>query len=121
MEDVNWESNYDRYNEMIYDAIGASNIENVEEEPNPEAKGFYDLLEAAAKPLWEGCVHSRLSCTVRMLSVKADANQTQDSFNQWATLINELVPESDDIPKSFYEAKKLASKLGLKMMKINCC
>ncbi|MED6117906.1 hypothetical protein PIB30_114411, partial [Stylosanthes scabra] len=84
MEEVNWETNYDRYNEMIYDAFGVAEEEIVDEEPNPEAARFYKLLESAAKPLWEGSVHSILSATVRMMSIKAESNHTQESFDKLA-------------------------------------
>ena len=38
---------------------------NMEEEPNVEAKKIYDLLDAAKKPIWNGCTRgTQLSVTV---------------------------------------------------------
>ncbi|MED6177217.1 hypothetical protein PIB30_095924, partial [Stylosanthes scabra] len=65
------EDNQDRYNEMITDAFGMGNTDDDgEEEPNPDAARFYDLLETASKPLFDGCVHSKLSACVRMMSIR---------------------------------------------------
>ena len=36
-------------------------------------------------------------------------------------MIRELSPQPDSIPKDFYQAKMLVSKLGLKEEKIDCC
>ena len=36
-------------------------------------------------------------------------------------MIKEISSQPDSIPKDFYQAKKLVSKLGLKEEKINCC
>ncbi|MED6121378.1 hypothetical protein PIB30_029630 [Stylosanthes scabra] len=64
-EEVNWEDNQERYNEMITDAFGMGNTDDEgEEEPNPEAARFYELLEFASKPLINSCVHSKLSICV---------------------------------------------------------
>ena len=56
-----------------------------------------------------------------MLSIKLERNQSQHSFDQWTDLIRELSPQSDSIPKDFYQVKKLVSRLGLKEEKIDCC
>ncbi|XP_057718959.1 uncharacterized protein LOC130933375 isoform X2 [Arachis stenosperma] len=114
MYDISWEDNSRRYHEMVFDSAGP-------EDPHVEAKNFFDLLEAAQKPLWEGCVHSQLSIAVRMLCIKAEGNQSQESFKQWTTLIREIAPEGSAIPRDYYEAKKLVQKLGLKAIKIDCC
>ncbi|KAL1299879.1 hypothetical protein AAHE18_18G139200 [Arachis hypogaea] len=56
-----------------------------------------------------------------MLCIKAEGNQSQESFKQWATLIRKIAPEGSAIPRDYYEAKKLVQKLGLKAIKIDCC
>nr|GEX78652.1 hypothetical protein [Tanacetum cinerariifolium] len=49
---------------MLFDSINGYNLtiqpyqasNTVEEDvPNPKAKVFYDMLQASAEPLWEGC------------------------------------------------------------------
>ena len=61
MEEINWEGNQKRYNDMVFDATGVMELEEAEQEPNPEVKRFYHLLESTTKPLFEGYVHSKLS------------------------------------------------------------
>ena len=123
-KNISWEDNSRRYEEMIYDAVGPqihADYEPSVEAPNAEAEKFFSILEAVKAPLWEGCVHSELSLAVRMLAIKSEANQSQNSFDQWATLMSEISPEPSSVPKNFYQAKKLVSKLGLKSEKIDCC
>ena len=57
---------------------------------NLEAQRFYTLLEVAKEPLWERCVHSKLSLAARMLSIKSEENPSQRSFDQWTDSIREL-------------------------------
>ena len=73
------------------------------------------------RPLREGCVHSQLSLAIRMLSNKSEANQSQSSFDQCTSLMSEISPQTKTIPKDFYQAKRLVSKLGLHKVKIDCC
>ena len=73
------------------------------------------------KPLWEGCVYSQLSLAERILSNKSKVNQSQSSFDQWASLMSEISPHLETISKDFYQAKRLVSKLGLNEVKIDCC
>ena len=56
-----------------------------------------------------------------MLSNKSKVNQSQSSFDQWASLMSEISPHLEIIPKDFYQAKRLVSKLILNEMKIDCC
>ena len=48
---------------------------------NPEIERFYTLLDAANRPLWEGCVHLEFSLNIRMLSIKSKVNQSQCLFD----------------------------------------
>ncbi|XP_072087173.1 uncharacterized protein [Arachis hypogaea] len=91
------------------------------EEPNRDAKRFYDLLDSVSKPLWENGIHSQLSLASRMLSIKSEGNQSQGSFDQWATLFREMQITPNEIPANYYEAKKIVSQLGFKEVKIDCC
>ena len=124
-EDRSREDN--RYREMVMDVAGPSFVGNeemtIEEEPNVQAKRFYDLLKAAEEPLYDGCGnHSQLSVLTRMLSIKSDYNIPRACFDEIVKLMGEIVPSpSNKVPSSFYSAKKLASGLGLPYEKIHCC
>ena len=73
-----------------------------EEVPNLDDRRFYNLLKAVNRPLWEGCVYSQLFFAVRMLSNKSETNQSQSSFDQWASLISEISPQPETILEDFY-------------------
>ena len=61
-----------RYHDMVRDAYNYESTggdeqnfqHHGEEMPNEETQKFYDLLEAANRPLWEGSAHSELSVSV---------------------------------------------------------
>jgi len=48
--------------------------ENIEEEPNAEAKKFYDILDAAKNPIYDGYKEglSQLSLAAQLMSLKTD-------------------------------------------------
>ncbi|XP_019240825.1 PREDICTED: uncharacterized protein LOC109220814 [Nicotiana attenuata] len=90
-------------------------------EPNEDAKRFYEQLQEASHPLYEGSMHSKLSVAVRLLSIKSDSSISQAGIDSIICLMNELNPNKIDLPKDFYTAKKLVSKLGLSSERIDCC
>ena len=62
-------------NEYIWGDIG---VKLIEENPNPEAQKFFDMLAIAQAPLWEGCEHhSELSASLAYLSLKFDYNMSE--------------------------------------------
>ncbi|MEJ1821277.1 hypothetical protein, partial [Escherichia coli] len=71
------------YQTMVMDAAGPQfNFAEPEEEPNAEARKFYDMLDAVDKPLWPGCSnHSQLSVVARLLSWKAENNISEKGFD----------------------------------------
>ncbi|XP_019236736.1 PREDICTED: uncharacterized protein LOC109216969 [Nicotiana attenuata] len=108
-----------RYNKMMRDAFGT--FPGVQSEPNDETKRFYEQLLEASRPLYEGSVHSKLSVAVRLLSIKSDSSISQAGMDSIIGIMNELNPINIDLPKDFYTAKKLVSKLGLSSKRIDCC
>ncbi|XP_019255192.1 PREDICTED: uncharacterized protein LOC109233784 [Nicotiana attenuata] len=113
-ENINVE-NY-RFNEMKRDAFPEA-----QSEPNDEAKSFFKQLEEASCPLYEGATHSKLSVAVRLLSIKLDNSISQAGMDSIIGLMNELNPTKIDLPKDFYTAKKVVSKLGLSSERIDYC
>jgi len=55
------------------------------------------------------------------LTIKSEENMSQRSCDQTLALMKESHPSGNLIPKDFYKAKKLVSKLGLTAKKIDCC
>ncbi|CAA7013526.1 unnamed protein product [Microthlaspi erraticum] len=88
------------YVAMVSDAFGNTEAEAGfdqmnEEEPNPEAKKFYDILDAAEQPIYEGCKEglSKLSLAARLMSLKTDFNLSQKCMDSIAKMMQDYLPE----------------------------
>ncbi|KAH0724842.1 hypothetical protein KY284_000707 [Solanum tuberosum] len=108
---------HDRVHEMINDAFGVQGgmepEQYFDEAPNEEARHFYDQLEESSRPLCEGSPHSALSVAVRLMNIKSDWNVPNAAMDSMVDLLGELVNPEFNIPKNFYQAKRLVSKLEL--------
>ena len=81
---------HDRVQDMISDAFlettttiadGTGNVE----EPNLDAKRFYEMLDAANQPIYTGCREglSKLSLAARMMNIKTDHNLPENCMDAW--------------------------------------
>lgn len=102
------------YRDMIVDALGNNEDgslfevgNSVEEEPNDEAKKFFDLLKAAEDPLYEGSKISVLEMASRITSLKCEYNLPHRCVDGFASLLNEAIPNSDQMGRTFYDTKKV--------------
>lgn len=124
---------FDNYEQLVMDAAGPD-IGNyldqqgedegdlMEESPNEEAQGFFELLKAAQSPLWDGCDrYSVLSASLTSLNLKADYGFSEGCFNALMQFMGNALPNNNRMPKKFYQAKKTVAELGLSSMKIECC
>ena len=113
--------------DMVYDALRQhetfepSDFNNTEEPPNEEAQRFYDLLLEANKPLFEGAIDSKLSICVKLLACKSNCNVPDQCLNFITKMSLDVTPIKEGFPKSYYDAKRLVSMLGLKASRIDCC
>ncbi|XP_058759557.1 uncharacterized protein LOC131632856 [Vicia villosa] len=119
-------NHHSTFENMIYDVVGLQHQmqfeEDIEESPNISDQKFYDLLHVAQKPLWRGCNdHTELSTAVRLLMIKSEGNMSQRSFNQMVALMKETHPPNNLVPTDYYRTKKIVSKLGRTVEKIDCC
>ena len=114
-------------NDMVYDALRqqttfqSSKLNNEEEPPNEEAQLFYNLLLEANKPLFEGASELKLSICVKLLACKSNWNVPNQCLDFITKMLLDVTPMNENFPKSYYDAKKLVSKLGLKAKRIDCC
>ena len=70
------------------------------------AQQFYDMLDAANNPLWQGCENrSQLLVVARMLNIKAEHHLSERAFDAIVKLMKEVVPKDNLITESFYETK----------------
>ncbi|XP_019251004.1 PREDICTED: uncharacterized protein LOC109229914 [Nicotiana attenuata] len=92
-----FEKNYDnsQMHEIVSNAFGihpgVQSQQNIDESPNDKTKHFYELLEAASRPLYKDSIHSELSLAVRLLTIKSDWNISQAAMNAIIGLMGEEV------------------------------
>ncbi|XP_068486422.1 uncharacterized protein [Phaseolus vulgaris] len=113
--------------DMVYDAFRQQesfrvpNVDNMEEPPNEETQRFYDLLLDANAPLYKGSSDSKLSMCVRLLACKSNWNIPDQCLEFISKMLLDATPTKIGLPKSYYDAKRLVSKLGLQTKRIDCC
>ncbi|XP_019248394.1 PREDICTED: uncharacterized protein LOC109227650 [Nicotiana attenuata] len=94
----------------------------IEEEPNIEAKRFYRLLKDFEQPLYQNSKASKLSSLIKLLHIKSMGRWSNESFTMLLKMLkDELLPDGANLPKSYYEAKKIIQDLGLSYNKIDAC
>ncbi|XP_013624132.1 PREDICTED: uncharacterized protein LOC106330138 [Brassica oleracea var. oleracea] len=130
--------------QMVYDAYGENlpsgeeegdrqeqpNVENFpceeegeREQPNLEARRFFEMLDAAKQPLYQGCKdgHSPLSSASRLMALKTDYNLAEECVDAIADFVKDVLPEDNLAPGSYYEVQKLVAGLGLPYQVIDVC
>ena len=113
--------------DMVCDALGVNvsfeepQYDDTDELPNETAQRFYNLLLETNKPLFEGSADSKLSMCVRLLALKSNCGATDVCLDLVTKMMLDSSPIRDGLPKSYYEAKSLVSKLGLESKRIDCC
>jgi len=92
------------------------------EEPNIEAKRFYNLLKDANQKLYPDCEKfSKLSFIVRLFQLKCLYGWSITSFDSLLKLLSDAFPKENVLPNSIYEVKKIIKNLGLNYVKIDAC
>ena len=78
-------------------------------------------MAEANQPLFEGAIDSKLSICVRLLACKSNWNIVSQGLDVVTKILLDVTPTNMSLPKSYYDAKRLVSKLGLETKKIDCC
>ena len=96
---------------------------NIVQSPNPESRRFFEMLEAAKHPIYDGCKegHSPLSAATRMMRIKTNFNLTEDCVDAFADMFYDYLPEGNLAPRSYYAIQKLVAGLGLPYQIIDVC
>ena len=89
--------------------------QNVEEPVRNHSKKFYDLLEGAQNPLYDGCRQgqSQLSLAARVMQNKADHNMSERCVDSVCQMLTDFLPEGNQATDSHYMTEKLMRNLGL--------
>lgn len=92
------------------------------EELNEDSAKFYRLLGKNDQRIFPNCKYTKLSLIVKLFHIKYLGGLTNKSFTMLLELLNDMLSKGDvELPKSFYEARKIIRDLGLDYIKIHAC
>ncbi|KAG7529824.1 Transposon En/Spm-like [Arabidopsis suecica] len=124
----------DPYVDMVNDAFAYNagfdenynedgSYQNVEEPVRNHSQKFYDLLDGANTPLYDGCREgqSQLSLASRVMQNKADHNTSESCVDSVCQMLTDFLPEGNQATSSHYQTKKLMCNLGLPYHTIDVC
>ncbi|XP_071704556.1 uncharacterized protein [Rutidosis leptorrhynchoides] len=89
-------------------------------------KNDFDKLQQSftdsEKPLYAGCTKfTKLSAVLRLVNLKANNNWSDKSFKSLLELLHDMLPEDNELPVSYYQAKKVMCLMGLEVQRIHAC
>ena len=97
-------------------------IDDAQYKSNVDPLKFQFLLNDAEKSIYPGCTRfTKLSALLRLYNLKAKHGWSDKSFSELLSLLGELLPKDNEMPSSFYEAKKTLCSLGMPYEKIHAC
>jgi hypothetical protein len=96
---------------------------NDDQYSNSELAKYKKMIEDLKKPLYHGCValYTRLFTMVKLFQLKANNRWSDYSFKELLTLLKDMLPQGNTVPKIVYEAKQIICPLGLEVEKIHAC
>ena len=72
--------------------------------------------------MWPDCKnYTKLSVVSELLVLKIDYNMIDNCFDAMIGKIKKILPENQQLPKNYYETKKMMKKIGLAELKIDSC
>jgi hypothetical protein len=113
-------SNDDRMDEMP-DAIQLKLETSHEDPPTLKVQKFFDMLRASEEPLHEHTTVSVPAFMTRITSIKSKFTFSNKCYKELLSLISNVLPSNQKMPKDMYQSKKLLSSLGMKYEKIDVC
>jgi hypothetical protein len=74
-----------------------------DDEPEPTAKAFYDMFNAAEKLIRSQTMVSQLDAIGRVMAFKSQYSMSRDAFDGLLMVIGRLLPEDHVLPKIMYD------------------
>nr|KYP33357.1 hypothetical protein KK1_045793 [Cajanus cajan] len=111
-----WEE--EAVNATTSQALGAD--ERLHEHPIEDHNGFSEFLNDANQTLYEGSRHTKLEFIIKLYHIKFLCGLSDKAMTMILDLLRDAFHEAK-LPPSFYEAKKIITKLGLNYTKIDAC
>jgi hypothetical protein len=86
-------------------------------------ENFETLKKAAKDRMYEGCGKewTVLCFLLHLLVVKAKFRWSDNSFNELLTLLANLLPKPNMVPRNTYDAKKIINPLKMRVQRIHTC
>ena len=57
--------------------------------------------------------------TTQLLNIKTSNHVAQSAFDEFASIMKSVLPNENKLPGSYYDAKKMMKKLGMRVEKIH--
>jgi hypothetical protein len=102
---------------MVRDAMG------FDEYTEAKMKKLKRLVADMRTPLYLSCKkkYSKLFATLKLLQLKVTHHWTDRSFDELLHLLEDMLHEGNELPKTTYEAKQIVCPMGLEVEKIDAC
>ncbi|CAI0559000.1 unnamed protein product [Linum tenue] len=119
---------YEDFDEELFDLLDEhqnfiySEATNGGNFTNKGYEEYADMLGTTQEELYPNCTkYSKFSFIVKMLHLKVYNKWSNKSFDMLLKLLQDVLPEDNLVPKSFYEAKSMLRSLGLGYIPIHAC
>lgn len=78
-----------------------------------DTEKYYALLKDAEQELYPNCeTFTKISCIIRLLHLKVMNGWSNKSMTMLLILLKEMLPKGETLPNTYYEAKKVITRLG---------
>lgn len=94
----------------------------VEEYDGGNLDAMEDLIQQSTEPLYDGCAVNRLQASIvlmNMINLYGVPHTFPDELLSFVAI--DLLPQSNCLPRTTYETKKVIMKMGLDHQSIHCC
>jgi hypothetical protein len=82
---------------------------------------FFKLLKALEEPLYEHIEVTLIAFITQLVTIKFKYFFSNNCYNDFLKLINNILLKSHKVPKDMYQSKKMMSAIDLKYEKIDVC
>ncbi|XP_074347298.1 uncharacterized protein LOC141686143 [Apium graveolens] len=106
---------------QAYTGMGEAD-EDDDDDFSSDSSDFMNHVKGEHAPLYPGCEnYTKMKALVKLYNLKVKHGMSNSCFSDVLLLIGDLLPEGNNIPSSFSEAKKTLCALGMGYEKIHAC
>ncbi|XP_074345070.1 uncharacterized protein LOC141684126 [Apium graveolens] len=101
---------------------GMGEADENDDDFSSDSSDFVNHVKGEHAPLYPGCEnYTKMKALVKLFNLKVKHGMSDSCFSDVLLLIGDLLPEGNNIPSSFSEAKKTLCALGMGYEKIHAC